>query len=68
MLSCLAATTQISQQRGMQPRELSGCRFVSSNRPARHLYQQPNSTIQFQITTFWVGLLYFFVGLLTLQS
>jgi len=23
---------------------------------------------QFQITTFWVGLLYFFVGLLTLQS
>jgi hypothetical protein len=44
MLRCLAATTQISQQRGMQPRELSGCRFVSNNRPARHLYQQSNST------------------------
>jgi len=26
------------------------------------------SHFQFQITTFWVGLLYFFVGLLTLQS
>jgi len=30
MLRCLAATTQISQQRGMQPRQLSGTRFVSS--------------------------------------
>jgi uncharacterized membrane protein len=27
----------------------------------------PQSHFQFQITTFWIGLLYFFVGLLTLH-
>lgn len=44
MLRCLAATTRISQQRGMQSGSLSVRRFVSSTGPALHPYQQPRST------------------------
>ena len=44
MLRCLAATTRISQQRGMQSGSLSGSRFVSSTGPVLHLDQQPRST------------------------
>jgi hypothetical protein len=42
---CLAATTQISQHRGTQPRRLSGGRLVSSIAPAWHLYEQQLSKV-----------------------
>jgi len=44
ILTCLAATTQISQHPGSQPHRLSAGRLVSSTGPVRYLYEQQLST------------------------